>query len=96
MTYEEKYRLAPEQPHSVILEQRGKLCATGVSDVESFDENEIVVNTSQGTLVVRGSNLHIGKLSLDTGDMAMEGTIDSIEYEDTGKSQGGFFSRMFR
>ncbi|MBQ8974626.1 MAG: sporulation protein YabP [Oscillospiraceae bacterium] len=96
MAYEDKYRLAPEQPHSVVIDQRGKITATGVSDVESFDENEIVVSTSQGVMIVRGSNLHIGKLSLDTGDMSMEGTVDSIEYEDVGRSQGGFFSRMFR
>ena len=53
MTYEEKYRLAPEQPHSVILEQRGKLSATGVSDVESFDENEIALRTGEGRLIIR-------------------------------------------
>ncbi len=96
MAYEEKLRLTPQQTHSLILEQRGKLTLTGVSDVESFDDSEIVVRTSLGTLVIRGSGLHMGKLSLETGDMAMEGTFDSVEYENDPHGQGGFFSRLFR
>ena len=60
------------------------------------DENEIVISTSQGILFVRGSNLHIGKLSLDSGDMAIDGTFDCIEYEEDSKNQGVFFARMFK
>jgi sporulation protein YabP len=96
MAYDEKYKLSPDSPHNIIMNSRSKLSITGVSDVESFDENEIVLSTSQGTMFIRGSNLHIGKLSLDSGDMTVDGTFDCIEYEDDGKSQGGFFSRMFR
>ena len=75
MPYEE---LRPEAAHHLILEDRGRLTVSGVEDVESFDENTIVMNTAQGTLVVRGEELHIEKLSLDGGDLKVEGDIDSL------------------
>lgn len=83
-------------PHHVILEGREQLSISGVEEVESFDENTIVMVTSQGTLVVRGEDLHIEKLSLDGGDLKVEGAVDSLTYEDGGREKGGFFSRLFR
>lgn len=83
-------------PHHIILENREQLSVSGVEEVESFDENTIVMVTSQGTLVVRGEDLHIEKLSLDGGDLKVEGDVDSLTYEDSGREKGGFFSRLFR
>ena len=65
-------------PHHIMMEERSSLTVSGVSDVERFDENEIVMSTSKGTLVVTGENLHIEKLSLDGGDLKVEGDIDSL------------------
>jgi len=97
VTYEERYR-APEPPHNVIMEGRKRLSVSGVDDVESFDENEIIMSTSQGVLFIRGRDLRIEKLSLDSGDVVLEGEIDKLEYEDTVKpaSGGGFFARLFK
>jgi sporulation protein YabP len=96
MPYEES-RPRPEAAHHVILEEREQLSVSGVEEVESFDENTIVMYTARGTLVVRGASLHIEKLSLDGGDMRVEGEIDSLTYEDTGRERGGgLFSRLFR
>ena len=95
MAYEEKYR-APETPHSVFLENRSKLALTGVLDVESFDEEEVALSTQQGSLVVSGSGLHVEKLNLDSGDVMIRGVVDTLRYEDSAASSGGFFSRMFR
>ncbi len=75
-------------PHHVVLEERGRLTVSGVSDVERFDESEIVMSTARGTLVVTGENLHIEKLSLDGGDLKVEGDIDALTYED-GKAERG-------
>jgi len=50
--------------------------------------------TSKGTLVVRGEGLHIEKLSLDGGDLRVEGMVDSLSYEDEGREKGGFLSRL--
>ncbi|MDR2615855.1 MAG: sporulation protein YabP [Oscillospiraceae bacterium] len=96
MPYEEKYRTA-EAAHNLIIESRERAAVSGVTDVESFDENEVIMATSMGTLFLRGSGLRIEKLSLDTGDVAVEGTIDKIEYEGLSRErEGGFFRRLFR
>ncbi|MDR1217416.1 MAG: sporulation protein YabP [Oscillospiraceae bacterium] len=95
MIYDEKHK-APEAPHNVILENRRKAAVSGVDDVESFDENEISMSTSQGSLILRGHELRIEKLSLDSGDVTVEGVVDSFEYVNAAKPQGGLLSRLFR
>ncbi len=86
-----------QPPHRVVLEERGALSVSGVEEVERFDENEIVMATVRGTLVVRGDGLHIEKLSLDGGDLKVDGSVDSLVYEDNGGDRGGsFLARLFR
>jgi uncharacterized protein with beta-barrel porin domain len=53
------------------------------------------MSTSAGMLVVTGENLHIGKLSLDGGELHVDGRIDAVTYEEETASRGGFFSRLF-
>lgn len=84
-------------PHRVTMEERSSLTVSGVSDVERFDEHEIVMSTSRGTLVVTGENLHIEKLSLDGGDLKVEGDVDALTYEDDHRERGGsFLARLLR
>jgi len=96
MPYEES-RARQEAPHHIILEEREQLSVSGVEEVESFDEAAIVMYTSRGTLVVRGEGLHIEKLSLDGGDLKVEGEIDSLTYEEDRRTgAGGLLARLFR
>ena len=95
MTYEDRDGYS-DVPHHVVLEDRERLMISGVTEVESFDENAIVMDTSQGTLVIRGEELHIEKLSLDGGDLKVEGKSDSITYESDGGEKGGLLRRLFR
>ena len=74
---------------------RSHLSVTGVEDVDRFDENEIVMTTAEGALVVTGENLHIGKLSIDGGELHVDGRIDSLSFEDAPAGRGGFLSRLF-
>ena len=90
MSYEE---VRPTD-HHLILEDRERLTVSGVEEVESFDENTIVMDTTQGVLIVRGENLHIEKLSLDGGDLKVEGTVKSLTYEEFRRGGGGFLSRL--
>lgn len=84
-------------PHHVVIEERKSLTVSGVEDVERFDENTIVLSTSKGAMVVTGENLHIEKLSLDGGDLKVEGDVDAVTYEDeAGGGRGGFLSRLLR
>ena len=81
--------------HRLQLEGREKLSVSGVEDVVRFDENCIVTTTSAGPLIITGEELHIGKLSLDGGEMQVDGRIDAVTYEDTEVRQGSFLSRLF-
>lgn len=90
MTYD-----IPAAPHHLELDGRERLTVSGVEDVDRFDENEIVMTTSAGTLIVQGESLHIDKLSLDGGELHVDGHIDSVSYEDLGGGRGGLLSRLF-
>ena len=83
--------------HRLELDGRERLVVTGVEEVERFDEEEIVMATTAGTLVVGGEGLHIGKLNLDGGELHVDGSIHTLLYEDRGPSggQGGFLRRLF-
>ena len=90
------YEGALSAPHHVVIEERKSLTVSGVEDVERFDENTIVLSTSKGAMVVAGENLHIEKLSLDGGDLKVDGDIDSVSYEEENVARGGFLSRLLR
>ena len=84
-------------PHNVFLEDRKKLTVSGVNDIGSFDEQTIVAYTDMGELTVRGEGLHINKMSVDSGELAVEGEISALIYSENenSKNGGGFFSRLF-
>lgn len=81
--------------HTLILEGRTRLSVTGVVDVQSFDETLVCMETALGTLAVRGSSLHIEKLSLENGELSLDGEIDSMDYEEGSERRGGLLSRIF-
>ncbi|MDR1564134.1 MAG: sporulation protein YabP [Oscillospiraceae bacterium] len=84
-------------PHNLILENRKALTLTGVSDVGSFDDQVIEVKTDLGELVIKGEGLHISKLSLETGDLSVEGEIGQLSYSYAPKKSGGsVLSRLFQ
>ena len=88
------YSAAPFQ-HRLELEGREKLTVSGVEDVERFDEASIIMSTCAGTLIVTGTDLHIGKLSLDGGELHVDGHIEGINYEEPAQPRRGMFSRLF-
>ena len=73
-------RTRPEMAHHIILEERELLSVSGVEEVESFDENTILLTTAQGALEIQGEGLHIEKLSLDGGDLRVEGRVNALIY----------------
>jgi len=83
-------------PHNLVLEDRRMLTVSGVSDVDSFDEETVVVFTDLGELTIRGSNLHINRLSVEVGELTVEGNISALIYSEDTRKNGGFFSRVFR
>ena len=83
-------------PHNCILEDRRKLSVSGVNDVGSFDEETIVAVTDYVELTVRGEKLHITKLSLEVGELSIEGNINCLQYSEVIQKSSGFLSRVFR
>lgn len=94
MLYEEKEKLSAK-PHNVILEDRTRISVSGIVEVDSFDDRQIVTMTSKGSLILRGTDLHIDKLSLDSGELVVTGLITDLGYEEVAPS-GSLWSRLFK
>lgn len=92
---QEKQNQRPKIPHSVIIENRVSISFTGVRDMGSFDEQAVVLYTDYGEINLRGSKLHINKLSLDTNEVDIDGNIEAVVYTQN-KQSGGLLGRLFR
>lgn len=86
----------PKMPHNIIMEDRKKMSVSGVTDIESFDEQTIVASTQMGELTVRGWNLHITRLNLEQTELMIDGEISSVAYTDVRPKAQGFFSKVLR
>ena len=83
-------------PHNVVLEDRKHLSISGVMDIDNFDEQTAVVYTQMGELTIRGYDLHVSKLNVETGELSMDGEIWSMTYTEVQKKNGGMLSKLFR
>ncbi len=88
-----------KRAHKLILNNRRTCNLTGVNDVLSFDEKEIILETEQGMLMIKGNDLHVNRLTLDKGELDVDGRIDSFTYSEqsgvAGKGES-FLSRLFK
>ncbi len=83
--------------HCIRLENRKKLLLDGISDVISFDDMSVILDTVLGRLEINGTDLHIQVLSLESGNVVIDGSISEIMYEDeTESTKKGFFGRKNR
>ena len=80
-------------PHKLVLNCRKELSLTGVTEVVSFDENAVMLKTSMGLLSIHGQNLQLKNLSVDGGQVAVEGRLSAFFYEEPRK--GGALRRLF-
>ena len=85
----------PILPHKLTLNERRQLTMIGVTEVVSFDETAVVLQTSLGTLLIQGRDLKLKTLSLDGGQVAVDGVITAMSYEEP-RQRGSFASRLFR
>ncbi|MDE6600175.1 MAG: sporulation protein YabP [Oscillospiraceae bacterium] len=83
--------------HNIILEGRKKMSVSGVTDVDRFDENTVLLYTTMGEMTVRGEDLHVNDLSVESGEMNIEGEIRSVIYGDIDRrSPLSFVGKIFR
>ena len=85
-----------KKPHSLFMEERNKLKATGVCDVEGFDETRIFAMLEGTAFTIGGKNLKVESFSSESGDLVVEGEIDSVTYSSALSRKAGFFARVFR
>ena len=98
MTIDERKSINTGVIQNLILENRGKLSISGVNDVLSFDDQVVMVETELGLLTVKGENLRINKLSIDTSEVIVEGSISYLAYSDKEleKTKGSFINKIFK
>ena len=90
MPYEDKKAAPQRRPHAVTLDERSHLTVTGVDEVVRFDDTEVSMRTSRGMLTVHGEGLRVGRLAIDTGELAIDGAFDALDYtEETAYAQLG-------
>lgn len=85
--------------HKVNMNGRQSIAVTGVNDVLSFDAGEVLLDTVQGILMIRGEELHVNRLSLEKGEVDVDGKIDSLTYAETNsylKSGETLLGRLFK
>lgn len=94
----ENFNIANKQ-HKVTMTNRQVCMITGVKDVLSFDVHEVLLETEQGTLTIKGDDLHVSRLSLDLGEVDVDGRVDSFAYSETsglGHKGESLLAKLFR
>lgn len=91
--------VAVQKNHKLVLNNRRAGLVTGVLDVLSFNLNEILLETEQGMLMVKGTDLHVNRVNLEKGEIDLSGNIDSLSYSDvhsTAKQAESLWGKLFR
>ena len=99
MTVDERKTMSSGVIQNLILENRGKDPSLGVLDVLSFDDQVVILETELGLLTVKGENIRINKLSIDTSEVIVEGDISSLSYSEKGNDKtpkGSLISKIFK
>lgn len=88
-----------QRMHKLMLTNRRTCTINGVSDVLSFDIHEVLLETDQGMLMIKGNDLHVSRLTLEKGEVDVDGKIDSLTYSDTaayGAKGESFLTKLFK
>ena len=85
---------AQSNNHSIVLEDRKNMTLTGIKEVSSFNEQKIVLLTERDQLTTTGRSMHLKSFNPKTGDLSLDGTIDSLIYEDKNINRGSFWERL--
>lgn len=98
MPMEDRKMMNTSVIQNLVLENREKLSISGVLDVLSFDDQVVIVETELGLLTVKGDNLRINKLSIDTSEVVVEGEIYNLAYSenDLDKKSAGILGKIFK
>ena len=93
---ENNFKFENNPYHNFVCKERKHLEMSGVKNIERFDENEFIMETSLGFMCIKGSELVLNKLDNEHGDVIIKGNINSIEYTSDHKNHESFFARLFK
>lgn len=86
-------------PHTVRMEDRKKAQFTGITDVISFEPSKVILESDYGVIVIKGESLHVNKLSVEKGELDVDGRVDSLVYSQDSismKKGDSLVNRLFR
>lgn len=92
----ERDKTQTTRPHGLTLEGRRRAVVTGVNELNSFSGQMVVMSTSEGALTLMGEGLHVSRLNLEEGQLAVDGQIQAMEYDERARGREGLFARLFR
>ena len=90
------YMADTKQHHTVLIENRKKVTATGIKEVTSYDSGTIVAGSEAGDIIVQGKQLHINNFDQSSGKLSVDGSIDAIQYVDVRPKNESFLSRLLK
>ena len=79
---------------NIVVNSRKRISLTGIDDVASFDENTVILSSGNDVITIDGQGLNITKLSLETGDVVIEGILGGLFYSQAKQTKNGLFSRF--
>lgn len=82
--------------HNITINERKNIIITGVKKIDSFDNEEFLLETTMGPIVIKGMELEIIKLDTYQGSVSIKGVITSLNYVDSNKSGEGVFTKLFK
>ena len=82
--------------HNITLNERKNIIITGVKKIDSFDNEEFLLETTMGPIVIKGEDLEIIKLDTYQGSVSIKGTVNSLSYVESTKKEEGMFSKLFK
>ena len=93
----EDRKRAPSR-HSLQIDRRENITVAGVMDVISFDEESVIAETEMGIIIIKGANLHVKRINLESGELLVSGEIDGITYENAsnGAKAKSLIGRLFK
>ncbi|MDC3414859.1 sporulation protein YabP [Aquibacillus sp. 3ASR75-11] len=96
--YEKDPAIRPQKEHLVTMNNRRGVEISGVKEVDSFDNEEFLLQTVMGYLIIRGENLQLKNLDLESGNVSIKGKIYELSYldEQHAEKAKGFFSKLFK
>jgi len=82
--------------HNITIQERKNIMITGVKKIESFDNEEFLLETTMGNIIIKGTDLEIIKLDTYQGSVSIKGVVNSLSYNNTNKKEDGVFSKLFK